>query len=133
MPKRKDEEEAKDCFKSYLLDRFNLKTNWEDGPKNKAPDYYMQLGDTRFAVEVTTLSSKDLDYRHSLKKLAKDIEKKTQQQGILKGCYAIEFSHKFTDFKKDRKLIQKKALKYIKTTKSLPKAREHSIIHKEGF
>jgi len=133
MPKRKDEELAKYCFKSYLLDRFDLKTNWEDGPKNEAPDYYMQLGDTRFAVEVTTLSSRDLDYRHSLKKLAKDIEKKARQQSILKGHYAIGFGHRFTDFKKDRTLIREEALKYIEATKSLHKTKEHSIIRKEGF
>jgi len=136
MPKRKDEELAKDCFKSYLLDRFDLKTNWEDGPKNEAnevPDYYMQLGDTRFAVEVTTLSSKDLDYIHSLEKLAKDIEKKARQQGILKGHYAIRFGHRFTDFKKDKKLIREETLKYIETTKFLRKTKEHSIIRKERF
>jgi len=133
MPKRKDEELARDCLKSYLLDRFDLETNWENGPKNEAPDYYMQLGDTRFAVEVTTLSSRDLDYRHSLEKLAKNIEKKAQQQGILKGHYVIWFGHKFGDFQRDRKLIREEALKYIETTKSLPKTKEHSIIRREGF
>jgi len=133
MPKRKDEELARECFKSYFLDKFDLKTNWEDGPTNEAPDYYMQLGDTKFAVEVTTLSSRDLDYRHSLKKLTKDIEKKARQQGILKGHYAIGFGHRFTDFKKDRKLILEEALKYIETTKSLRKTKEYSIIRKEGF
>lgn len=128
---RKDEEIAKHCFKYYLLNRFGLKTHWRRG--EDPPDYYMKLQGEEFSVEITSLFGDDQAYVESLKRLAKRVERLAIQQEILSGHYVIGFGSKFNDFRRARRLIEEKALEYIKKTKLRDEAPWSSIIQEREF
>jgi hypothetical protein len=56
-PKDEREEFCRSRFDAYLQQRnVSERIEWQEGPE--PPDYYLAVGDQRFAVEVTTISEK---------------------------------------------------------------------------
>ncbi len=128
--KREDEELCKSIFDTYLVALFSWEEiHWEDGPD--PPDFFLDLGDRRFAVEVTTLREKVqarspqrvsiLTVDMSYKNLIEDIKSTAEQGGYLDGGYMIIFSDSSI---KITKKLKDRLLEYIRTTQALPDAPE---------
>lgn len=140
MKKREDEEFCKCCFDNYINDEaISVKKRWECG--DEPPDYYLKLRNKKYAVEITTIIVKktkfnknlsDIGYVEGRDRLVKKIEKESHKQGILNGEYVMGIGGPFKDFKKARREIENKALRYILNTQNVGKAPNETIF-KNGY
>ena len=101
--KREDEEFCKSRFSEFLANVLKTKgIEWEDGPRNEPPDYYLTINNTRFAVEVTQFQvTRDTilgtgrvlekTYEAWCRQLVEEIEGIVISEGVLKGTYVISF------------------------------------------
>ena len=121
---RAEERFCKDCFDAYLRERLGLSTEWWVG--TEPPDYFLTVGGTTFAVEVTQLfgqvstdagdSMGDEEYEASMESLCETIRRAAMADGILHGFYLVQFVGPFRQFRRSRNLIVAGVLQYIRGT-----------------
>ena len=130
-------ENRREEFCRDSVDRFigsNLRAfgrHWEP-VANDPPDFYLRIDDKSFAVEVTstkvarqaslgegTILEETYEATHMA--LINDLETATNEAGILKGVYVIEFDRPMdtAEFQRTRKVVQGKLQRYIEETQAL--------------
>jgi hypothetical protein len=140
---REDEERAKESFDRYLFNERELKARWKPKPngKNKAPDYFMWVGNKKFAVEVTALWGKInaglgpkprahffsvLDcFCHRIKELA-------LEKDYLCGYYYICLLGNTKYFLQDKEDLETRILDYIRKTKYKNQTNFEPILRETG-
>ncbi|MCC6298064.1 MAG: hypothetical protein IT314_02110 [Anaerolineales bacterium] len=132
--RREDEEYAKTSFDEYLRSKYpNIVIKWEDVPQQKEPpDYYLDLGVNKIAVEVTTLmesvdlgGEKPITFQgviNWMNKFVREVEKNALKQGYLYGTYVISFNRPIRNFGRLKQQVQSDILNYIYETRSLESA-----------
>jgi hypothetical protein len=128
--KRADEEFCKTQFDAFLR-RFFASPGvvWEEvAQQDEPPDYYLLLGNARFAIEVTTLvervpvgSASSLPHGVISKILwdfVEEVEATARAEGCLHGDYLVAFSTPIDNFASVRNEIQKGLLNYVRDTGS---------------
>jgi hypothetical protein len=130
--KRADEESCKTQFDAFLRKFFApSEVIWKEvAQQDEPPDYYLLLGNTQFAVEVTTLVEKVLvgsasSLPHAviskiLQDFVDEVEATAQAEDCLHGDYLVSFP--IDDFAAIRGEIQKGLLDYIRGTDSWERA-----------
>jgi hypothetical protein len=131
-PKNKREEFCRSRFDAYLQQQnVSERIEWQEGPD--PPDYYLTVGDQKFAVEVTTIDEKvvigsnremprlKIDFYRE--KFAAGLERRAKSERILRGRYYLSFAplitvSRRTNFSKRRKQIEKSLLEFIQHTQS---------------
>jgi len=131
---RKDEEFCKEQFDEFLRLKERLDICWTEGAE--PPDYYLNIGNKRFAVEVTNLMEEvniggqemsHLGFRSTILRFIKRVEEEARQNGILNGAYVVNFKP-HDDFGKKKSKIKKEILDYIQETQNSPDAiRKHLL------
>jgi len=126
--KREDEEFCKAQFDTFVKQFFTLpEVTWEEvAQRDEPPDYYVCLGNTRFAVEVTTLmelvsvgTSSPLPHfqiHRLLEKFVDNVEEIAGKAGYLQGNYLVSFSTPIDNFSDVQDEIRDKLLGYIQNT-----------------
>ncbi len=153
-PKSEREEFCRSRFDAYLQQRnVSERIEWQEGPE--PPDYYLAVGDQRFAVEVTTISDKIdvgsgkeiereklVEYR---KRLVSEVEGEARKEGILRGSYHVKFAPLLPpqfDLDRHRRQIKRRLLLYIEKTQDESahpeqtveiKGKPYCTIHKVSF
>jgi hypothetical protein len=122
---RRDEEFARESF-SRALPRFGSSepVSWEEG--TEPPDFFLNLGAERYAVEVTRivgqieLGGRKESKRKSgalLQRFADELQVTALEQGILRGAYVL-WLEPIPDFKEVAPLARAAFLDYVARTKS---------------
>jgi len=127
-------------FEAYLRQRSSVteQIEWQEGPD--PPDYYLIVGNQKYAVEVTSIaekidigSGKEMEreklvgYRKSL--VAK-VESEAKTQGILRGRYVVTFDSLLPpsfNLPEQSQKIKCALLKYIQETQDVETAPERRI------
>jgi hypothetical protein len=129
--KRADEEFCKAQFDTFIKQFFTLsEVTWEEvAQRDEPPDYYLFLGNTRFAVEVTTLmelvsvgASSPLPHfqiHRLLEQFIDRVEEIAREEGYLQGNYLVSFSTPIDNFADVRDGIRDKLLEYIQSTSGI--------------
>lgn len=106
----------------------------EDDP----PDYYLDIADTTYAVEVTSLMENvdvvgkreralpRVGYRSHFDDLVEEVEKKAVERGVLRGTYSVIFIDRLAYGKVKRKVVRRFILDYLEETRGLEQADEAS-------
>lgn len=140
---RRDEEIAKKSFDRYLFNELGLKAQWKPEPngKNRAPDYFMCVGEKKFAVEVTNLWGA-IDSGRGPKPLAhfisvldyfsRRIKELASEKGYLCGYYYILLLGNPNYFLQDKKDLESRILNYIRKTKYESQISSEPILIKTG-
>ncbi|MDE3090782.1 MAG: hypothetical protein KGJ80_15510, partial [Chloroflexota bacterium] len=127
--KRSDEEFCRSEFDKFLRESLG-KTSivWEEvAQSSEPPDYYLQLGDYRFAVEVTSIRETikitpspltATGLSAASKKFVESIEKSAVDEGILTGMYVVTLEP-MDAFAEVKNLIAERILSYVRSTKDL--------------
>jgi hypothetical protein len=116
MPERRDEEYFKECFSKWLRTKYrNVTPAWERVPEDRQPpDYRLQLGDRKYAVEVTRIAkTSDITAQCSFNDIRTEIEDKARRAGVLKEFYMLSFYPPVATSATLRNAIREKALHYI--------------------
>jgi hypothetical protein len=126
--KRSDEELCKAQFDSFIKQFFSpQRMIWEEIPQqDEPPDYYLLLGDTKFAVEVTTLmelvsvgtlsSLPRFQIVRFFEQFVGKIEEIAKNEGYLRGYYLVSFSAPIEDFSAVHDKVRDRLLEYIRNT-----------------
>jgi hypothetical protein len=136
--KKAQEEFCQGCFNFNLM-RFvePSRIKWEE-ELGERPDYYVWVGETKYAVEVSTIP--DLlqtagsgkfslaSFIATMESLVKEIEIHSSQESVLSGKYHVMSWGPFLDFRRTRKRIQKGILDYVAHTQAVSKAPSEMII-----
>lgn len=118
---RDDENYAKEQFSNFLESKTIEDFEWFDG--DEPPDFYLDISNLRFAVEVTRLvdnieTQRGIKPRNTIdssaEKLVEKINQESQKTKILDGRYIISFSPVQHDFYPVRRQIESKILNFIK-------------------
>jgi hypothetical protein len=115
----------------------NASLVWDEVPQHlEPPDWYLTLGNIRYAVEATTVvdflsitpDSKlsAVNVSSTLFAFIKDVEKSAKDQEILSGAYIVTLCP-IPNFSQNRKKLCDDLLDYIRQTKSLPSAPEFTL------
>jgi hypothetical protein len=138
-PMRKDEEKCKAAFHAFLTSDQHLEDIvWKDG--DEPPDYYLSLGNTRYAVEVTqareliSIDNKtrsDLDFLVTVTRFIKEIEREAIVSGILTGAYSVRFKP-LDNFGKLKQRIRREITDYLRSTQDVSSAAERVIIEEDS-
>jgi hypothetical protein len=131
--KRADEEFCRGQFDTFIT-QFVAPSEvaWEEvAQRDEPPDYYLLLGNTKLAVEVTTLVELDsvgtssplphFQIRRVLEQFVDKIEETAKERG-LQGNYLVSFSAPIDNFAAVQDEIQHKLLEYIWSTRGLETA-----------
>lgn len=129
----KNEEKCKEIFNAYVVDiNQGEKIMWKDQSEfnNDPPDFYLYIGDNKYAVEITETKINNkaiLDNSNVLQKtyiasherLIKKIRSRAKKQGLLNGTFIIEFFAPLssTAFNKNAFKLQEHVINYILKTK----------------
>jgi len=120
--RREDERLCKREFTEYLRSRGVVDLSWDDG--DDPPDYDLIVSNVRYAVEVTNMMENvdmngqhmsHLGFRRTVTKFLKGVEEEARQAGILSGPYSVRCKPR-DDFRRNRKRVEQRLLKYIKDT-----------------
>lgn len=129
-------------FEAYLRQRSSVaeQIEWQEGPD--PPDYYLIVGNQKYAVEVTSIAEKIdigsgkeiereklVEYR---KRLVAEVESEAKTQGILRGCYVVAFGPllpPWFNLPGRSQKIKCALLKYIQETQDVETAPERRITH----
>ncbi len=113
---------------------------WHDvDPVAEPPDYYLELDEARYAVEVTTLTSElQLGSRsvpqvgavEALRGFVKAIEDRARRDHLLRGSYVVAFRRPIDDFHMLRQGIADSLLDYIRETSDLCSAPEEVVFRR---
>jgi hypothetical protein len=129
--KRADEELCKMQFDAFLRRFFApSEVSWiEVAQQDEPPDYYLLLGNARFAVEVTTLLEKvpvgsgsplpPAVISKILRDFVEEVEATAKAEGCLHGDYLVTFPTPIDDLTDVRSEIQGRLLDHIRSTGSL--------------
>lgn len=132
--KRDDEEFCRAQFDTFMKQFFTpSQVTWEEvAQQDEPPDYYLLLGNTKFAVEVTTLTelvsvgtSSPLPYfviQRFFERLVGKVEEIAKTEGYLQGRYLVFFPTPIDDFAAVRDRIRDKLLEYIRSASDLETA-----------
>lgn len=142
MKKRYDEEIAKSAFTKFLNTRPERYTiTWEAVPQEfEPPDYYINIGGMRYAVEVTAIFDQieidsktysSIEISSSLRAFIEELEARVKSKNMLTGAYAVGLSP-LSNFPDRREELLTKLLNYIERTQDLVKAEEEVVI-KSGY
>lgn len=130
---REDEEHCKNAFDTFLKQRYQGgDITWVCG--DEPPDYFLQLRDNKYAVEITSVLEKaalgnkirdHLEIDKSIKRLIEDIQKDAIEKGILNGAYIVRYKP-IRDFGKQKQGISTRITDYLKRTKNVssPQAKD---------
>jgi hypothetical protein len=128
----KIEEFCKDQFNQYLTNELHFTgIVWEDG--EDPPDYYVDIGGLKLAIEVTTIMESvciegrtlpSVTVTDSLWRIVEEAEKEAKNQGILHGVYTVHFRSHISNMRKKRPIIIRSILSYILQTQSVATAPE---------
>ncbi len=120
---------AKSIFPDILLE-------WEEVPQHlEPPDWYLTVGQTRYAVEATSITEyvktpeaelSSASISASLSAFVNEVEESARQQGILSGAYIVSLCP-IPDFPRNRAKFRNDLLDYIRQTQSLSSAPEHVL------
>jgi hypothetical protein len=125
------EEFCKKKLSEYLKPRLGtVPTHWQRLPKGEdPPDFYLTLGDTTFAVEVTQTEVmrrvrvgvgqlRQETYESTHKQFVEEVEQAAHQAGILNGTYGVSFLSPMTasDYPRAKKHVLQELLHYIDET-----------------
>jgi hypothetical protein len=136
--KRKYEEITKIEFDRLVKSIFpNASLVWHDVPQHiEPPDWYLTLDKNLYAVEATSVVdflSFTFENRLSVINISttlfafiKEIEKSAKEEGILSGAYIVSLCP-IPNFSANRKAIASHLLNYIRQTKTLQSAPEHTL------
>ena len=138
--KRYEEELCKSIFDAYLLKFFNRQEiRWTE---SESPDFFLELSDRRFAVEVTQLIEPKgvgsstpmsiLGVISSFRRLVDSIKSTATQGGYLNGRYVVSFGELFENFSKIKRQLESALLNYIQRTQALPNAPQQELEDKSG-
>ena len=137
----KIEEYCKNRFDQYLSTNGQImRIVWEEG--EDPPDYYVQIEDQRFAVEVTTIvesvslgsrTLSDITATASLWRIVEEIEENAKSQGILRGIYTVHFRAHPDNIRKMRPIMVTSILEYVKQTQNMFTAPEAIIEHEDAY
>jgi hypothetical protein len=140
-PMREDEEVCKAAFHAFLTARYDLADIvWKNGDRKKPPDYYLSLGGTKYAVEVTQLwelSSignkplSDLDILVTVRRFLEEIEREASASGILTGAYSVRFKP-LNNFGKLQQQIEGEITDYLRSTQNMSSAAERVIVEEDN-
>ncbi len=141
---RRREEFCKEVFDGYLIEKLGVKsTSWTRVARGQdPPDYHLEIGTDRYAVEVTStkvlhtitpgeIKFDEETYETSIRKLVEELESKTKDEAILSGLYIVIFYNPFSNkrFSRIRKTILKDLLSFIKATQSFPATSLKTVHH----
>jgi hypothetical protein len=137
---RRDEEFARESF-SRALTRFGISepVSWEEG--TEPPDFFLNLGAERYAVEVTRivgqieLGGRMESKRKSgaiLQRFADELQEAAREQGILRGAYVL-WLEPIPDFKEVAPKARTSFLEYVARTKDISSAPEDIILKRRGL
>jgi len=136
---KKDKELARECFDHYLEESLHLHARWSAG--EKPPDYYLEVGSHRLAVQVGVLDgwpatdgprwfhqewgpSGDT---YTDQAVVENIQTAAVDRAM-RGSYWISFGESFPDFKGVyQEQLAEEALQYIEDTQRSPAPPRHSI------
>jgi hypothetical protein len=108
--------------------------------RKKAPDYYLSLGNTKYAVEVTQLreltsignkTRSDLDFLVPVTQFIEEVEGEARAIGILTGAYSVRVEP-LDDFGKLKQRIRREITDYLRSTQNMSSAGERVIIEKDN-
>lgn len=138
---REDEEKCKAAFHAFLTARHDLADIvWKDGDRKKAPDYYLLLGNTKYAIEVTQLreltsiGNKTWSYLNSLvpvTRFIEEVEGEARASGILTGAYSVKVEP-LDDFGKLKQRIRREITDYLRSTQNMSSAAERVIVEEDN-
>ena len=135
--KRKHEEIARSELEGLVEHLFPCtNVEWEEVPQElEPPDWFVTIGEDRYAVEATTVIE-PIDTSNAtlsawgisvaLSRLIEEIEGEAKEKGILSGAYVI-FLCPVLNLAKTRSQIKQFALDYIRATQDLPSAPEKAF------
>jgi len=140
--KSESEEFCRLRFDEFLRADCNIELiRWEDvAQRDEPPDYYLYLGGTKYAVEVTTLMEKlkvgnlklpQLAVIASLWSLVDKVEEIAERNQYLNGAYVVSFSRPIQDLASVRDRLLNDLLAYVKETQNVSAAPEY-IVFKWG-
>lgn len=133
---RDDEINAIQRFENYLKNKSIIDISWKPGNPNVPPDFYLNIGNESFVVEVTTLGEHIetsngqvpiLNFLKARRKFTDEVENEVKQRGILNGLYIISFSPHLPDFFHNHKLtlkLKSQIIRFIETTQNKDSADE---------
>lgn len=135
--KREDEEAARCEFDQFLKGQsFGVDPNWTEVDQVcEPPDYFLELGDERFAVEVTGVLSQvefggsktpTISVLTSSRRFVEGIERFAVEEDVLRGAYAV-LAHPLRNFKNHSNQIRQEILRYIATTADQPSAPRQKV------
>lgn len=140
-PMREDEEKCKAAFHAFLTARHDLAAIvWKDGDRKKVPDYYLSLGSTKYAVEVTQLRGltsignktlSDLDILVTVRRFLKEIEREANDSGILAGAYSVRFKP-LNNFGKLKQQIKREITDYLRSTQNMSSAAARVVVEEDN-
>jgi hypothetical protein len=126
--RRGDEEHARSSLDRWLNGRGHGPRVWSDG--DDPPDYFLSLGDQRYAVEVTqvqqefalgagTMSERDVTV--GLTNAIRELERRALAKGILSGFYFVHLEP-LPDLKAELAGIETRLVEYLTATRDLETA-----------
>jgi hypothetical protein len=107
--------------------------------QDEPPDYYLELGEAKYAVEVTTLmesvsvgstSIPQAAVVQSLWHFVDEVEQFARQGGYLKGTYVVGFLKPIDNFRVVREQIRDALLEYVKDTQDEDSAPEKAVFRR---
>ncbi len=120
---RRDELFAKEAFSRFVASRHGT-PKWEPGPRSQAPDFWLTLGERRFAVEVTQVME-PLDIgsrtttgrgaRAALDRAVRELRGGAQAAGLLRGFYHIHVCP-LPDLRAVLPELQRRLFEYLQVT-----------------
>ncbi len=130
--KRKHEEVSKESFTSWLNTKSISKSiRWQEvKQEDEPPDWYLTIGDVRYAIEATSIVDYVAEFDPplsiatisiSLSNFVDRVEKYAKSKGPLNGVYIFSLSP-IPNFRKQKQRIFKEAISYIDRTRNLESA-----------
>ena len=139
--KRAEEEFCKEAFTEFLNSRpRGQPVAWKEVSQNaEPPDYYLQIGNAKYAVEVTTLMGKvkvgsrqipSAGVRAPHWSLIAGVETRARDEEYLSGSYVVGFHGPIEELSKEAAGIEQRLLLYIALTQDKDSAQMESVFER---
>lgn len=128
---RPEEKAAISCLCGYFRELLSVTNCCAEFEPEDPPDYWLHLGDKRYAVEVTSIAEKHphaenqsmITYGKTVSKLCTDMTREAVRTGILNGLYILIIKgHPEIRPNRMQMQIQKNILAYVKQTEAAENA-----------